>query len=268
MRTKMQFFDSHCHFDFADFDLDRELIWRECNAQGINYLMIPGVAPEQWVTAANIAQQHKTIYYGVGLHPWWVEKEFNNSDIEQGLAVLHQQLRVNTQQSKCVAIGECGLDALVATPFSLQQQVLDVHLQLAQQISLPLIIHCRKAHNELLLQLKKYQLPSGGVIHGFSGSYEMAAQYWAMGFHLGIGGTITYARANKTRQAVKQLSLEAILLETDAPDMPLHGKQGERNSPVNIIEIAQTLANLRGETLEQIAAQTTRNAHQLFKIIP
>jgi TatD DNase family protein len=268
MHNKMQFFDSHCHFDFADFDFDRENVWRECNVVGVQSLVIPGVASNQWATAANIAQQHNTVYFGVGLHPWWVEKEFNNADIEQGLAILHQQLRENIQKSKCVAIGECGLDAVVTTPLSLQQQVLDVHLQLAQQTSLPLIIHCRKAHNELLLQLKKYQLPAGGVIHGFSGSYDMAAQYWAMGFHLGIGGTITYERANKTRQAAKQLPIESILLETDAPDMPLHGKQGERNSPVNIVAVAQTLANLRGETLEHIAAQTTRNARQLFKIIP
>ncbi|RYZ90248.1 MAG: TatD family deoxyribonuclease, partial [Moraxellaceae bacterium] len=138
----------------------------------------------------------------------------------------------------------------------------------AQDIAMPLIIHCRKAHNELLQQLKHYHFEAGGVIHGFSGSYDMAMQYWSMGFRLGIGGTITYERANKTRQAVKRLPLESLVLETDAPDMPLHGKQGEPNSPVNIIAIAQMLANLRGESLEIIAAQTTLNAQQLFKIVP
>jgi TatD DNase family protein len=267
----MQFFDSHCHFDFAVFDHDRDLIWRECNALGINHLIIPGVAPEQWSVAASIAQLHKNIYVGVGLHPWWVSKNMSadNSadDIARYLTDTRKHLEKNIIQSKCIAVGECGLDAAIATPMELQQQVLDIHLQLAQQTSMPLIIHCRKAHNELLVQLKHYDLPAGGVIHGFSGSYELAASYWAMGFRLGVGGTITYERANKTRRAVARLPLEAILLETDAPDMPLHGKQGERNSPANIIAIAQTLADLRGETLVQIAAQTTFNAQQLFKII-
>lgn len=261
----MQFFDSHCHFDFEVFDGDRELIWRECNELGITHLIIPGIEPEQWITAINIAQ-HKNIYFSTGLHPWWVSKNIT----VDCLVNIRQHLEKNLMQPKCVAIGECGLDVVTATetatPMQLQQQVLDIHLQLAQQISKPLIIHCRKAHNELLVQLKRYNLPAGGVIHGFSGSYELAASYWDMGFRLGIGGTITYERANKTRTAVKKLPLGALLLETDAPDMPLSGKQGERNSPLQIIEIAQTLADLRGEPLEKIAAQTTLNSRTLFKI--
>ena len=259
----MQFFDSHCHFDFAVFDDDRDLIWRKCDALGITHLIIPGVAPEQWPLAASIARQHKNIYVGVGVHPWWITAQ---NDVAQYLENVRHQLQKNVSQQNCLAIGECGLDAAIETPMPLQQQVLDIHLQLAQQISKPLIIHCRKAHNELLVQLKSYNLPAGGVIHGFSGSYELAASYWNMGFRLGIGGTITYERANKTRTAVKKLPLDAILLETDAPDMPLSGKQGERNSPTHIIEIAQTLADLRGEPLEKIAAQTTLNSRTLFKI--
>lgn len=272
----MQFFDSHCHFDFAIFDKDRDLIWRECDVLGITHLIIPGVAPEQWSTAAEIAQPYRNMYWGAGLHPWWIneesiksnniKKDIAENDIELFLKSLYQQLQKNIRQQKCIAIGECGLDATIETPIALQHQVLDIHLQLAQQISMPLIIHCRKAHNELLVQLKRYDLPAGGVIHGFSGSYELAASYWDMGFRLGIGGTITYERANKTRAAVKKLPLDAILLETDAPDMPLSGKQGERNSPAHIIDIAQTLADLRGEPLGKIAAQTTLNSRTLFKI--
>jgi TatD DNase family protein len=278
IRINMQFFDSHCHFDFEIFDKDRDLIWRECDALGITHLIIPGVAPEQWSTAAGIAQPYRNIYWGAGLHPWWInqesiksdniKKDIAENDIELFLKSLHQQLQKNTKQQKCIAIGECGLDTTIETPIALQQQVLDIHLQLAQQVSLPLIIHCRNIHNELLQQLKAYNLTSGGVIHGFSGSYELAASYWNMGFRLGIGGTITYERANKTRTAVKKLPLDAILLETDAPDMPLSGQQGERNSPANIIAIAQALADLRGESLEKIAAQTTYNSCTLFKIKP
>jgi TatD DNase family protein len=264
--STMQFFDSHCHFDFAVFDADRELIWRDCNALGLVHLIIPGVAPAQWLTTASLAQQHDGIYVGVGVHPWWIKDGVADQSLAQYLNVIRQAMHLNIPQEKCVAIGECGLDAVIETPMALQQQVLDVHLQLAQRLRKPLIIHCRKAHNELLIQLKRYDLPAGGVIHGFSGSYELAASYWAMGFRLGIGGTITYERANKTRQAVKQLPLEAILLETDAPDMPINGKQGERNSPIHLVEIAKVLADLRGDALEKIAAQTTVNSRTLFKI--
>lgn len=259
----MEFFDSHCHFDFAAFDSDRETVWRGCNAQGIHSLIIPGISPEQWRTAANISAQYDNIYIAVGLHPWWIK---TNEVTDDYCVQLKQVLLENIALQNCVAIGECGLDASIEAPLELQQQILDVHLHLAQATQKPLIIHCVKTHNEMLQQLKKYHLPAGGVIHAFSGSYEMAAQYWGIGFRLGIGGTITYERANKTRQAVKQLPLESLLLETDAPDMPLSGKQGQRNSPENIIHIAEALAELRGEPLEYIAQQTTHNAQQLFKI--
>lgn len=266
----MQFFDSHCHFDFAVFNVDRELMWRECNAQGIAQLIIPGVSAEQWPLAASIAQQHDNMYFSVGLHPWWVKDSFESKSKSEPeaktLENLQHQLQKSSAQPKCVALGECGLDANIATPMQLQHQVLAVHLQLAQQLSMPLIIHCRNAHNELLQQLKSHTLVAGGVIHGFSGSYELAMRYWAMGFRLGIGGTISYERANKTRTAVKKLPLAALLLETDAPDMPLSGKQGERNSPLNLIEVARTLADLRGEPLVTVAAQTTLNSRTLFKL--
>ena len=180
----MHFFDSHCHFDFADFDQDREQVWRDCNASGIQQLIIPGVGPEQWEIAAAIAGQYKNIFIGVGLHPHWIQNSWINKDlavdeIAEYLIQLREQLQNNIQQQKCIAIGECGLDAFIETPMDLQQQVLDVHLQLAQEITRPLIIHCRKAHNELFALLQKYHLPGGGVIHAFSGSYELAARYWA-----------------------------------------------------------------------------------------
>jgi TatD DNase family protein len=262
----MNLFDSHCHFDFSVFDNDREALWQKCNQLGINYLIIPGVAPEQWQTADDIAVRHNNIYHGVGLHPWWLEKQLPVENIADYVCNISEQLQQNISLPKCHAIGECGLDASIETPMELQQKILDVHLTLAKKNLLPLIIHCHKAHNELCEQLQAYKFPAGGVIHAFSGSYELALRYWKMGFRLGIGGTITYVRANKTRNAVKQLPIESMILETDAPDMPIYGKQGERNSPENLLVIAQTFADLRGETLAYIAEQTTSNASTLFKI--
>ncbi|HEY0892744.1 MAG TPA: TatD family hydrolase, partial [Cellvibrio sp.] len=145
-----------------------------------------------------------------------------------------------------------------------QQQLLTIHIDVANQLHKPLIIHCVRAHNELIALLKKSKAQVGGVIHAFSGSYEVAQQYVDLGFYLGIGGTITYERAQKTRAAAAKIPLECLVLETDAPDMPLYGKQGQRNSPVNIPQIAQVLADLRGIAIDEIAAATSRNAMRLF----
>lgn len=262
----MTLFDSHCHFDFAAFDHDREQVWQDASVLGVQELIIPGVCPSQWCAAEQIAQHQPTIYFAVGLHPWWIQQQLQSQTWDKLIAGLAQNLSEGINSNKCVAIGECGLDAMIDLPMEQQQKVFDVHLKLAEKDGYPLIIHCRKAHNEVLQQLKGFELKAGGVIHGFSGSYEMAMQFWSMGFRLGIGGTITYERANKTRLAVQRLPIEAILLETDAPDMPIHGKQGERNSPVYLPQIAEALAELRGESPDYIAQQTTLNTRTLFKV--
>lgn len=253
----MLFFDTHCHFDFAPFDQDREAVWQSCLKLGMTGMVVPGVSPKQWQTVTKLCESHPGIWQAVGLHPWW------NADFTSPEA-LAAQLREAVNSPNCVAIGEFGLDAAKGGPLDRQLDILAVHLQLAAEVDLPVIIHCHKAHNEMLRALKAHKLKRGGVIHAFSGSYEMAQRYWDMGFYLGIGGTITYERANKTRHAVQQLPLESLVLETDAPNMPLCGEQGQRNTPANILAIAQTLAELRGESLETVAKQTTLNAQALF----
>jgi len=255
----MNFVDSHCHFDFAVFDLDRAEVWQSCLASGVKTMVVPGVSPADWPKAAALKTAMPGIYWAAGLHPWWVNESI-------GLETFATRLRLALQSGECVAIGECGLDAAIDTSLAIQLPVFELHLQMAAELDLPIIIHCRRAHNELISLLKHQSLRRGGVIHAFSGSYEMAKQYWDMGFYLGIGGTITYERAHKTREAVKRMPLESLLLESDAPDMPLQGKQGQRNSPENIPLIAQALAELRGESVQLIAEQTTRNAQTLFKL--
>lgn len=259
----MEFFDSHCHFDFADFAVDRDRVWQACRAQGVNRMLVPGVVPAQWKIAAQLSASHSGIYWAAGLHPWWI-KDLNPD--ASSAAAFTNLLREALADSNCVAVGECGLDAMIETPLAEQLRLLNLHLQLASELSLPLIIHNRKTHSELLSALKKFTLPAGGVIHGFSGSIEIARAYWSLGFRLGIGGTITYERAHKTREAVKLLPIEAMVLETDAPDMPLQGQQGQRNSPVNILLVARALADIRGESLEAIAYHTRQNTCRLFAV--
>lgn len=262
-----QFIDTHCHFDFAPFDEDREQVWRACAHQGVCAMIVPGVAPDQWGKAAQLSEDYAGISHAVGVHPWWVDKlGYGGAPSQSQLTALHQTLASALKTSGCIALGECGLDGAIATPLAIQQQILEVHLELAQELKKPLIIHCHKAHNELIAQLKHHQLSAGGVIHAFSGSLEMAQTYRDMGFKLGIGGTITYERAKKTRNAVAHIELDALVLESDAPDMPLQGRQGQRNSPDLIPLIAQALAELRGLPVEEIARATGANARQLFAL--
>lgn len=258
--------DTHCHFDFDDFDKDREEIWRQCHSNGITTMVIPGVEPKQWQRMADLSESMPGLYYSIGLHPCWLDSYLPQKSWQTELPHLRQLLLDATENSACIAIGECGLDQYIDGHAAQQEAVLTCHLEAARECDLPVILHCRRAHNDLLRLLKNHPVPRGGVVHAFSGSREMAEQYWAMGFYLGVGGTITYERANKTRNAIRALPLEALILETDAPDMPLCGHQGKRNSPGNIPSIGATLAELRGESLTEIARQTTDNARRLFNL--
>jgi TatD DNase family protein len=255
------FFDTHCHFDFEIFDGDRELLWQTCQKQGVIALMVPAVTPQFWPRVKQLHADDARIYYALGWHPCWIT-ETQDSAID--LQVFEQQLKLAAQSEGCVAIGECGLDLLSSDRLIQQLEVLRVHLDLAKQLNMPVIFHCRRAHNQLIRFLKQCHFKQPGVIHAFNGSYEIAMQYIKMGLSLGVGGSITYERANKTREAFKKVPLEQLVLETDAPDMPLCGFQGHRNSPLQIIGVAECLAGLRGQTLVDIANTTTRNAQQLF----
>jgi TatD DNase family protein len=259
--------DSHCHFDFSEFDEHRLELWSLCRENNIQHLLIPGVHPDQWLTSYELTKTLVGVKCAAGVHPWWIAKLSDINLDDQGLsASLLKYLQKALQQVNCVAIGECGLDKTISTNFELQQIIFEQHIRCACDTGLPVIIHVRQSQNETLLLLKRLKPAGGGVIHGFTGSLDLARQYWALGFYLGVGGSITYPRANKTRQTLAKMPLEALLLETDAPDMPLHGFQGAPNSPLKIVNIAQALAELRTETIEDIARQTTENAHQLFNL--
>lgn len=259
--------DSHCHFDFSPFDGRRNELWALCRANNIEHLLIPGVHPDQWLVSYDLTKTLIGVKCSAGIHPWWIDK-LNDKDLcDKGLSLsVLSCLEKTLQQENCVAIGECGLDKVITINFELQQTIFEQHIQYACESGLPLIIHVGKTQNETLRLLSRYKPAGGGVIHGFTGSLDLAKQYWALGFYLGVGGSITYSRANKTRQALSQMPLESLLLETDAPDMPLNGFQGEPNSPLKIVNIAKALAKLRDEPLENIAQQTTKNARQLFNL--
>jgi TatD DNase family protein len=259
IQEKIMLFDSHCHFDFDAFSSCREKLWQECIASGVQQLLIPGIKPKQWPVGIKIAQKYDGIFMSCGLHPWFID-----ANVEQ--LPTDEQWRVVLASPHCVAIGECGLDAAITTPLQIQIPIFERHLVLAQQLAMPVIIHVRNTHNETIRLLKKYRLEKGGVIHGFTGSKELAAEYWKMGFYLGVGGSITYPRAKKTREAIQSMPIESLLLETDAPDMPPLGHQGQANSPLHLLLIANALAELKAVSVVHIAHMTTKSSRLLFGV--
>jgi len=257
-------FDTHCHLDFDEFDGDRAAVWQSCRDSGVVKLMIPGVTPgNQWDRSRRLAEQEPGIYYSLGVHPCWLTP-WHNTPVGQVMAGWSADIDRHLQSPQCRALGETGLDKRIETSLAVQVDWFEWHLTLAQQHRRPLILHCVHAHAELLALLKRNKPVAGGVVHAFNGSYDIAREYWSLGIYLGIGGTITYARANKTRNAVQRMPLEALVLETDAPDMPLQGRQGQRNSPAFLTDVAACLAQLHNQSLAVIAQQTYSNSCRLF----
>ena len=261
----MSLIDSHCHFDFDAFAPDRADVWQRCRERGIDRLVLPGIHIAQWRSLFALVNSDPQWFGAVGVHPWWA-KDLALSPERLQQAVVERVRKESAHTGRCVAVGECGLDANIDTPMDLQLAVLRPQLAAACELELPLILHSVKTHSELLALLKEFRPPRGGVIHAFSGSLEVAREYWKLGFYLGIGGTITYERAAKTRRTVSEVPLESLVLESDAPDMPHAGHQGQRNSPEYLPAIAQTLADLRGIPVAEVHAQTRKNTERLFNL--
>jgi TatD DNase family protein len=259
------FTDSHCHLDFAEFASDLPQLITQCAAARLKRIVLPAVAPSNWQRVLQLASDHSltkqvSILPCLGIHPW-----FLSGLTEQDLLALTQL--ATKQQANLFAIGECGIDGAIAKQQdNLAQQIhfFDAQLALAKQLKLPVIVHHRQSHTQVLTSLKSAKLTNGGILHAFSGSYQQALQYIALGFKLGIGGTITYPRAKKTINAIKRLPLDALVLETDAPAMPLFGYQGQPNSPLRLRQIFHQLVTLRTESAQTIAEQLECNINQFI----
>jgi TatD DNase family protein len=254
--------DSHCHFDFPEFDDDREAVWKRATGNGVDQLLIPGTEFHRFSGIQELCKTHPDYYYALGLHPWFLTEQS-----PQQLEELSKLIADSVSDNQLVAIGETGLDLapqiLEKVPIALQEECFEFQLQLAQQNKLPVIIHHRRSNNRIIQILKRHP-GIRGVIHAFSGSKVEAQTYVDMGFSLGIGGTITYERSQKTRKAIKSVGIEHLLLETDAPAMPLNGRQGQRNSPEFLHEVRSSLAKLMDVSDEIIERVTTDNFMRVF----
>ncbi len=253
----MHLIDSHCHLDFDAFDNDREAILSQCQTVGIKHIIVPGVTAKQWSNLIETCAQYPMLKLALGLHPMFMA-EHASDDVDK--------LRSTLMRNKAIAVGEIGLDFFMAdTDKEAQTNLFKAQLTLAAEFNLPVILHVRKAHDQVLKLLREINVP-GGIVHAFNGSLQQAEQYQKLGFLFGVGGALTYSRANKLRTLFSQLPEEHIVLETDAPDMPLSGYQGERNTPERIPLILRTLAELRSVSEASLAAATTANCQRLFHL--
>lgn len=266
--------DSHCHLDAPEFDADRSAVCARAAAAGVALLVIPAVecahfdavhALAHANTTAEEAPGSSACVYALGLHPLYVHRQPPDA-----LAQLEAALDAHRGDARLVAVGEIGLDGFVAgLDWAVQERFFVAQTALARQFDLPVILHVRRSADALLKHLRRAGL-RGGIAHAFNGSDQQARAFIDLGFRLGFGGALTFDRALQIRRLAQTLPADAIVLETDAPDIPPHWRyrtaaeraQGlsSRNEPAELPRIAETLAALRGWTLEETAAITSANA--------
>ncbi|WP_122036688.1 TatD family hydrolase [Aliivibrio sp. EL58] len=255
-----EFIDSHCHLDFSPFSGNEPYYLQKAQAKGVSKFIVPSVNQSNWANVVSLSRQNASIYYALGIHPLFI-----SNDHQSELASL--KLFVNEHRDKCVAVGECGLDFWdKESNRDIQIDVFREQCLLAKIHQLPLIVHSRKSHDHVFKILREIKPEKGGVIHGFSGSLQQAEQFISLGFLIGVSGVITYERAKKTREVIAQIPLEMILLETDSPDMPINGFQGEPNSPDKVLSIYEYLCLLRKESKQTVAKAVYKNTTSLFGI--
>ena len=250
--------DSHCHLDLPEFDQDIDDVINRATNEGVVRFLVPGTSIKGWSRQCALAAQYPQVDIALGIHPWFIDKQQRPEEtvLEQMLADAPEAL---------VAVGEMGLDAAIDMAMEQQISWFERQLHIARDAHLPVIVHHRRSHHLILQSIKRTKFLHGGVIHAFSGSRELAEQYIQAGFMLGIGGTITYERAQKTRDTVTALPLASLLLETDAPSMPMCGRQGQRNEPGFLPTVASALAELQSCSLQDVCEQTSQNYLRCFK---
>ncbi|HEY9198866.1 MAG TPA: TatD family hydrolase [Gammaproteobacteria bacterium] len=253
--TSMDLIDTHCHIDVDDFDADRAAVLARSRQAGVTRLVVPAVLAQGWSALLDLCRREAGLFPALGLHPVYLDQH-TDADV----AALADWVA----RERPIAVGEIGLDYFVAELDRQRQQALfEAQLRVARDAGLPVVLHIRKAHDQVLATLKRIHV-RGGIAHAYNGSLPQAQQYIDLGFKLGFGGMLTYERSNKLRRLARELPLEALVLETDAPDLTVASHRGERNSPEYLPECLRALAEVRDEEPEAIARATTRNAEQVL----
>lgn len=248
--------DSHAHIDVAAFAADRDAVIARARAAGVVRQIVPAISAPGWPALAALCRHHAGLHAAYGLHPMALA-----GHREEHLAALPAHLA----DQHAVAVGECGLDYSMSSLDPAQQlHYFEAQLAIARELRLPVIVHARRALDAVIGLLRRARLDRGGVVHSFSGSPEQARQLWTLDFHLGIGGPLTYPRAQRLRRLVATMPARFLLLETDSPDQPDHDWRGQRNEPARLRRVLAEAALLRDEPEARLAAITDANATRLF----
>ena len=257
--------DTHCHLDAAEFAADRDTVREQAAAAGVAHCVIPAVERANWDAVRQLAHRHGDSY-ALGIHPLYTARA-----ADADLALLAQALEQHHRDPRLVAIGEIGLDFFANGLDPARQELFyRAQLQLARRFDLPVILHVRRSADKLLKGLRDIAVP-GGIAHAFNGSLQQAQAFIALGFKLGFGGAVTYDRALQLRRLAAELPASALVLETDAPDIPPHwlytpaeqraaGQPQGRNAPAELPRIAEVVAGLRGMPVAELARSTSANA--------
>lgn len=253
--------DTHCHLDAPEFNVDRDAEVQASIEQGVVAIVVPAVCANNFQAVIALSAQYPQCWYALGWHPMYIDAA-KPSDMHALRQLVTQQVN---QPNKLVAIGEIGLDFFVTKQNAeTQSYFFTEQLKIARDFDLPVILHVRRAIDDVLKHLRRYPV-RGGIAHAFNGSLQQAELFVDMGFKLGFGGAMTYTRALKIRALAQTVGMDAIVLETDAPDIPPQwiGTQG-RNSPKELLKIAEILAQLRGVHVTQIIENTSKNSVNIF----
>ena len=247
--------DSHVHLDADAFDVDRNLVLDRARAAGVGHMIIPATTAAHWPRLATLCRARPHLHGAYGLHPMFLRQHEENH-----LDRLPEWL----DEHHAVAVGECGLDFFIDAPQAdRQRHYFRRQLEIARDMQLPVIIHARRAVEEVIHTLREVGHLQG-VVHSFAGSREQARQLADIGFMVGIGGPVTHEQAKRLRRTVADIPLDTLLLEPDAPDQPGALHKGQRNEPAWLTEVLDVIASLRDEDAATIAQATSANASRLF----
>ena len=245
--------DTHCHLDAPEFSIDRDTLVQQALAQGMARLVVPAVSARLFAAVKNTVLRYPVCVAAYGIHPLYIAEATADD-----LTTLVQWLATENP----VAVGEIGLDFYVDRQDAEKQAAFfSAQLDLAREFDLPVILHVRKAIDQVLKHLRRHKV-QGGIAHAFNGSRQQADEFIKLGFKLGFGGAMTYSGSTRIRQLAAMLPLESIVLETDAPDIPPVWLNRGRNTPVELLRIAQVLADLRGVSLAEVSRVTSEAARQ------
>lgn len=251
--------DTHCHLDAHEFSGEESAIAERAAQQGVSWIVIPAVERANFEAVAVLANQQKNCAYALGIHPMYVPQAK-----EQDLVALRDAIPTALLDPRFVAIGEIGLDFFVPglsdSPLrEKQEHFYSEQLKIARDFDLPVLLHVRRSQDTLLKYLRRIKV-SGGIAHAFNGSFQQAQAFIGLGFKLGFGGAMTFTRALQIRRLASELAQDALVLETDAPDISPAWLHPARNSPEQLPQIGTVLAELRGLSVSALALATSNNA--------